>query len=1041
MASLARCALCNVAFSSRNKLFKHVYAEHGDGDTDISAEERVALTLAYLGDGFHGSANCAGGTLPTVEGMLFECLGCVPPAGFTRCARTDKGVHALANVITMRLPVTGDQAGWCAEVNATLPPTLRVMQRVSVANDFDARRQCDRRRYEYVLPYAALRRQTTEPLLATRQRLKPILKAFVGAHDFARFTRQQAAYLEEQDTWRMMFRIHAAETLRAPADHCDDGDGWRPSLGDSDETDPTDGGDAFLVISISGRSFLMHQIRSMVGAIVSVMRGHLTLEQLSRALRPADDHLRPADDHLRPADDHLRPADDHLRPADDPSLTTSPLPPLAPAFPLYLASTSFAPYVRKKPSADADPADLSSCGAAVDAFRAQIHRHIIQTEVSEAPFATWVAELDRCAVAATPPPSLPPPSPPPSSLPAAEAAADHALRALLGAAGLEHLTDVLGGTTLAELSECLAVDGRAALLTRLKQAGVAKLGHRQALANAVGRAQRAASADDDGSSGRSETAARVPRPPPSMPSPRAGGPSEGARPYPAWLVAGEVPRVRWDDPALTGYLRRAEPVVIIGGCPLTRRLVGAWSFEHLAAHMADQSVMAHWAPRHVTRFNRFYSRRMGVGRAGVSNQLSFRQFAALAAANEARASKAWRFYVQAPVLWSMDEDQPDPSMGGTLPVPPKVSASRQLAHARFDETLVGELRGLDWSWLDEALTAAGSSGVHSATLWAGHGGGCTPMHWDAVSNFFTQLVGRKQVLLFPPSAWPSLYPYPFLHAMESYAMVDVESPDLDRFPALARARGLETTLEPGDVLWLPSFYWHHVRQLDDGQQNLSLNLWCGTATHAVKLGSGSILQSTVLGGRARDMEEEQQRTGVALTIEAVVASSDASAARAASPPVDRMATAAAEAADEALIGCTPTLGLAHLFAAQWLENKAAAALGVADAAPFLNAFADGADAKQPPTTTTTTMRPPPQPIASRAALALAIELRATLVSQFGVDGACALLRAVTRHGRLHPGLAPPDDPEMINSEAKQVTPLDAMPEDVATMIADCTSDN
>ena len=52
----------------------------------------------------------------------------------------------------------------------------------------------------------------------------------------------------------------------------------------------------------------------------------------------------------------------------------------------------------------------------------------------------------------------------------------------------------------------------------------------------------------------------------------------------------------------------------------------------------------------------------------------------------------------------------------------------------------------------------------------------------------------------------------------SYAMVDVESVDLRRFPALARARGLETTLEPGEVLWLPSYYYHHVRQLDSGNK-------------------------------------------------------------------------------------------------------------------------------------------------------------------------------------------------------------------------------
>ena len=41
------------------------------------------------------------------------------------------------------------------------------------------------------------------------------------------------------------------------------------------------------------------------------------------------------------------------------------------------------------------------------------------------------------------------------------------------------------------------------------------------------------------------------------------------------------------------------------------------------------------------------------------------------------------------------------------------------------------------------------------------------------------------------------------HPMDNFAMVDIHSPDVTRFPALRHARGLEAVLEPGDVLWLP----------------------------------------------------------------------------------------------------------------------------------------------------------------------------------------------------------------------------------------------
>ena len=77
--------------------------------------------------------------------------------------------------------------------------------------------------------------------------------------------------------------------------------------------------------------------------------------------------------------------------------------------------------------------------------------------------------------------------------------------------------------------------------------------------------------------------------------------------------------------------------------------------------------------------------------------------------------------------------------------------------------------------------------------------------------------GRKRVLLFPPSESFNVYAYPTDHIMDNFAMVDVERPDLKRFPAFRRAKPLETTLEPGDVLWMPSYYWHYVRQARHGK--------------------------------------------------------------------------------------------------------------------------------------------------------------------------------------------------------------------------------
>jgi len=42
--------------------------------------------------------------------------------------------------------------------------------------------------------------------------------------------------------------------------------------------------------------------------------------------------------------------------------------------------------------------------------------------------------------------------------------------------------------------------------------------------------------------------------------------------------------------------------------------------------------------------------------------------------------------------------------------------------------------------------------------------------------------------------------------------VDPINPDMDRYPEFANVRSLEVTLGPGDVLYLPSLWFHHVRQ-------------------------------------------------------------------------------------------------------------------------------------------------------------------------------------------------------------------------------------
>jgi tRNA pseudouridine38-40 synthase len=67
-----------------------------------------------------------------------------------RAARTDKGVSAVGQVVSLKMML--EPPGVVARINDNLPATLRVLGFHRVTAGFDARKLCDKRRYEYILP-------------------------------------------------------------------------------------------------------------------------------------------------------------------------------------------------------------------------------------------------------------------------------------------------------------------------------------------------------------------------------------------------------------------------------------------------------------------------------------------------------------------------------------------------------------------------------------------------------------------------------------------------------------------------------------------------------------------------------------------------------------------------------------------------------------------------------------------------------------------------------------------------------------------------
>ncbi|KAJ0114168.1 hypothetical protein J7T55_008003 [Diaporthe amygdali] len=135
---------------------------------EIAAEDRrpkrkVAVLIGYAGTGYKGMQ--MNHHEKTIEGDLFAAFvaaGAIAKrnaddpkkSSFIRCARTDKGVHAAGNVVSLKLTI--EDPDIVSKINEKLPEQIRVWGIQRTNNAFNCYQACDSRWYEYLLPSYSL---------------------------------------------------------------------------------------------------------------------------------------------------------------------------------------------------------------------------------------------------------------------------------------------------------------------------------------------------------------------------------------------------------------------------------------------------------------------------------------------------------------------------------------------------------------------------------------------------------------------------------------------------------------------------------------------------------------------------------------------------------------------------------------------------------------------------------------------------------------------------------------------------------------------
>ncbi|RAS39214.1 cupin-like domain-containing protein [Paraburkholderia bryophila] len=275
-----------------------------------------------------------------------------------------------------------------------------------------------------------------------------------------------------------------------------------------------------------------------------------------------------------------------------------------------------------------------------------------------------------------------------------------------------------------------------------------------------------------------------------------------------------------DDP--TGFDPRSATALALGGVRIdgSARLAAYWLQLLKRPSAAGRAALARArqrAPAFLTTVRAVSAERCN------DNDLHV----ALADALDASEPLVLRGMIDWPeVSWTLDDWRrqegstvlrPDPSNGAPQTVAGFIDGIA--AHGAADPGAATYTEGCLLPPLWEARFALPRLAGHrfgAGQLWFGRASGAalvTRLHCDLANSFLAQIHGRKRVRLYAPAQEDALYAFDSFNTYRP-CRVDVALPDLTRFARFAQAQGVDVVLEPGDLLVIPTGWYHCVWALD-----------------------------------------------------------------------------------------------------------------------------------------------------------------------------------------------------------------------------------